>query len=63
MNAAASTRRIFVAGLAVEVWENPETPFGWTANHLHAYGRRGAWGLLFNALLLASAQPRETLGS
>ena len=52
-----------MAGRAVEVWENPETPFGWTANHLHAYGRRGAWGLLFNALLLASAQPRETLGS
>jgi len=63
MNVAPSMRRIFVAGRAVEVWENPEAPFGWTANHLHAYGQRGAWGLLFNALLLASSQSRETLAS
>jgi hypothetical protein len=62
MNAAASMRRIFVAGRAVEVWEDLETPFGWTAEHLHVYGQRGAWGLLFNALLLASSQPQETLG-
>jgi len=63
MDAATSTRRIFVAGRAVDVWENPEVPFGWTPNHLHAYGQRGAWGLVFNALLLASAPLRETLGS
>ena len=62
-DAAVSTRRVFVAGRAVEVWENPEAPFGWTADHLNAYGQRGAWALLFNALLLASSPPRETLGS
>jgi len=62
MNAAASTR-VFMAGRVVEIWENPEAPFGWTDDHLRVYAQRGAWALLFNALLLASPQPRETSGS
>jgi len=63
MNAAVSRKRLFVEGQLVELWENPEAPFGWTAEHLRAYTRRGAWALLFNALLLTNPRPQEALGS
>jgi hypothetical protein len=46
------TRRIFVRGQAVELWESPDVRFDLTPMALRGYLLRGWWVTLFNALAL-----------
>lgn len=43
----------FVAGQAVELWEDPRLPFGCNFKDFEAYCRSARWDLLFNAIVLA----------
>ena len=52
------TRRIFVGGQAVELWESPDVRFDLTPMALRRYLLRGAWVTLFNALALQGAPLR-----
>ena len=49
------TRRIFVGGQALELWESPDVRFDLTPMALRRYLLRGWWVTLFNALALQSA--------
>ena len=51
-----SGKRVFVRGRALELWEDPARPFGWTGAELRAYAESGQWELLFNALTLVAAR-------
>lgn len=55
-------RLYYVSGQAVELWEDPEKPFGWGTEEMSAYAADGNWDLLFNALVLSSLldQDEET---
>jgi len=55
MDLATGCRRFYVAGQAVELWENPEGPFGWTQDDIETYAADGSWELLFNALVLSTS--------
>ena len=57
MKSAIHGKRMFVSGALVEYWENPELPFGWTDADLQGYVDRGAWVLLFNAVVLTAPRP------
>src|SRR5207237_1296090 len=57
MRSAIAGKRMFVSGQLVEYWENPELPFGWTEADLQDYVDRGAWVLLFTAVLLPAPRP------
>jgi hypothetical protein len=55
MNAIpASTRRMYVSGGLVEIWEDADHPFGCAQADLQRYLDREAWVLLFNALALTA---------
>ena len=59
--ASASERRFYyVSGQPVELWENSDSPFGWSSDDLEVYANKGAWELLFNALVLSSAAPQAS---
>ena len=45
-------QRFFVAGQAVELWENPLLPFGCALNDLESYCLNARWDLLFNAIVI-----------
>ena len=47
-------RSYYVGGEPVELWENADSPFGWTAADLETYATSEQWELLFNALVLSS---------
>ena len=47
-------RLYYVSGQAVELWEDPDKPFGWGSEEMSAYAADGNWDLLFNALVLSS---------
>ena len=47
-------RYYYVGGQAVELWENPDIPFGWSNDHMESYAGDGDWESLFNALVIAS---------
>jgi hypothetical protein len=57
MKSVIRTKRLFVSGQLVEYWENADLPFGWASEDLQAYQERGAWVLLFNAVLLTAPSP------
>jgi hypothetical protein len=50
------TRRIYVGGQAVELWESPDVRFDLTPMALRLYLLRGAWVTLFNAIALKGAR-------
>ena len=53
-------QRVFVRGRALELWEDPARPFGWSVAELTAYAECEQWELLFNALtLIAAREHRE----
>lgn len=55
MNPTASEiRTIHVDGAVVEMWENPDVPFGASPDDLRAYHARGDWIALYNAISLAA---------
>ncbi len=47
-------RRVFVDGVPIEVWDNPDVPFGVSAEDLHSYYADSDWVALFNAITLAA---------
>ena len=57
MDVTVARKRIFVSGQLLELWEHPEVSFGLTQEHLDSYVARGAWVLLFNAVVLTAARP------
>ena len=52
--AAAERRWYYVAGEPLELWENADSPFGWSDGDLERYATGERWDLLFNALVLAT---------
>jgi hypothetical protein len=52
--ASVERRSYYVGGKPVELWENSDTPFGWSASDLETYATAEKWDLLFNALVLSS---------
>jgi hypothetical protein len=54
MKTAAERRSYFIGGEPIELWENSDTPFGWSASDLTTYATTEKWDLLFNALVLSS---------
>jgi hypothetical protein len=56
-------RRVIVGGSVVELWENPDAPFGCLAEHIQSYLDRRDWLSLFNAIAIAGSPERISLGS
>lgn len=64
MNASRlSMTREYVAGQLVELWEDPDRPFGWAAADLQGYVDCKAWVTLFNAVVLTAGHSACELGS
>jgi len=56
-----ASRRIWVAGRQLEVWERPGGSISVTPNAIEGYAHAGRWEAAFNALvLLADSDPRGT---
>ena len=53
MHSLTNQQRFFVAGQAVELWEDPQLPFGCAFTDLESYCLNARWELLFNAIVLA----------
>jgi len=51
---AGDRRFYYVSGQPVELWEDPEKPFGWGTEEMSTYAADGNWEFLFNALVLSS---------
>ncbi len=59
MYPGSTTRRMYIAGHAIDVWENPQASFSWTASAIQSYAQHERWEDLFNALvLLGDSDPR-----
>jgi hypothetical protein len=59
MHAETRTRRIWVAGRAIDVWEHPQVRFSWTPSAIQGYVHAEQWESAFNALVLfADADPK-----
>ena len=59
MHADRAQRRIWIAGNAIDVWDNPHASFSWTPNAIKGYAQTECWASLFNALvLLGDSDPR-----
>lgn len=53
------TRRIWVSGRPLVIWENPEATFSWTPRAIQSYARADQWASVFNALvLLGDSDPK-----
>ena len=58
MYAKTGPRRVWVAGRAIDVWEDPRVSFSWTPGAIRRYLDAEQWESAFNALvLLANAGP------
>jgi len=58
MYAKTKGRRVWVAGQAIDVWDNPQVSFSWTPGAIRRYLDGEQWESAFNALvLLAFADP------
>lgn len=44
--------RFYVKGQQVELWENPQYPFGTTVSDMERYCINARWDLLFNAVVI-----------
>jgi hypothetical protein len=59
MHADHETRRIWIAGSAIDVWEHPDTSFSWSLDAIERYADREQWESVFNALvLLGDSEPK-----
>jgi hypothetical protein len=55
----AHSRRIWIAGNPIDVWENPQTSFSWTPGAIQGYVGAEDWERVFNALvLLGNSDPK-----
>ena len=53
MQTVTARQCFFVAGEAIELWEDPRLPFGCAFTDLRDYCLSSRWELLFNAIVLA----------
>jgi hypothetical protein len=61
LSSAPKDRKFYyVSGQPVELWENTETPFGWSDEELEKYAASGDWESLFNALVLSGTLEHST---
>ena len=59
MYAETHSRRIWIAGNAIDVWENPQLSFSWPPSAIQGYARAEQWASVFNALvLLGDSDPK-----
>ena len=59
MYADSPPRRIWIAGNAIDVWDNPQASFSWTPTAIKGYAEGERWASLFNALVLVGdSDPR-----
>ena len=57
----AESRRIWVNGTPIDVWENPRVRFSCTPDAIRRYARSECWESLFNALvLIIDSEPKGT---
>ena len=61
--ALVATRRLYVSGQLVEIWEDPDRRFGCARADLVGYVDRQDWVLLFNAVALAAGTREPHAGS
>ena len=59
MEPQVNSRRVYISGEQVEIWENPDLPFRCTQEEIDGYAEQEDWVLLFNALVLSSAVPQQ----
>jgi len=52
MSAEIGARRIWVAGRAIDIWDNPRASFSWTPGAIRGYVDAEQWESVFNALVL-----------
>ena len=52
MSAKTALRRIWVAGQAIDLWDNPQVSFSWTPGAIRRYLDAEQWESAFNALIL-----------
>jgi len=52
MYAETESRRIWIAGNPIEVWNHPQVGFSWTLSAIQSYIHAEQWELAFNALVL-----------
>jgi hypothetical protein len=62
MYATQDRLRLFVSGQQIELWENPEAPFGFAPEDLESYAMAGEWVALFNAVMLRSSAAEDEAG-
>ena len=59
MHTESASRRIYIGGNAIDVWENPHARFSWTSAAIESYMHAEQWESLFNALvLLGDSDPK-----
>lgn len=59
MQSESASRRIYISGNAIDVWENPRARFSWTPAAIEGYMHAEQWESLFNALvLLGDSDPK-----
>lgn len=59
MHPESAPRRIYIAGNAIDVWENPRARFSWTPAAIEGYMHAEQWESVFNALvLLGDSDPK-----
>lgn len=63
MHAKHEARRIWVAGIPVEMWEHPDVSFSRTTNAIELYARGEQWGSVFNALVLLGDSDPKGVGA
>jgi hypothetical protein len=59
MDAQIGSRRVYISGEQVEIWENPDLPFRCTQEEINGYAEQEDWVLLFNALVLSAGVQRS----
>ena len=59
MYGKSQSRRIWVSGHQVEIWEHPSAGISVTPSAIEGYAHAGRWEAAFNALvLLGDSEPR-----
>ena len=59
MYAKNGSRRVWVAGQAIDIWDNPQVSFSWTPGAIERYLDAGHWESAFNALVLLAKADRN----
>jgi len=59
MHAESGSRRIWIDGRPIDVWDHPGVNFSWTPGAIEGYVHSEQWESVFNALvLLGNSDPK-----